>query len=101
MIVTFRSRMKAETFQAARSIWVLVAQGGWWKPDEVFEQMDPDSDMTRREVVGRLWMMANRDNSLARRDGPDGPEYAITPECKPPRGVTVADVMKAVGATAA
>lgn len=77
--------------------WLVVARGGWWTAQEVAAQMPADLDLDPKVVHTRLWTMARRSRTLARRDGAVCAEYAVTPDCRPPCSLTVRQIMEAVG----
>ena len=83
-----------------RDAWLIVAQGGWWKPAEIMAEMP--SDLRDRDAHTRLWYMVRtgylvkREVHPARREvrkgGPTGArprvEYAVTAQCQVPQGLT-------------
>jgi hypothetical protein len=45
--------------------WLLVAQGGWWKPRDILEQLPSGVEVD--DASCQLWIMANRHKYLQRR----------------------------------
>lgn len=81
-----------------REAWLIVAEGGWWTPREIFERVHYDIDIDEAHAL--LWAMARRHRYLVRRGAPRRPSYAVTPACVVPRGIVVADLVRAVGVSA-
>lgn len=76
-----------------RLAWLIIAEGGWWTPQEVIERMPSDCEV--RCPNNSLWMMSRRYGSLAVRGERRKPEYAVTDDCKIPPGVRVGDFLRA------
>jgi len=76
-----------------RAAWLLVAQGGWWTPQEIIERIPLSVEIN--EAHSLLWCMARRDGFLSVRGERRKPQYAVTPDCHVPRGMTVREVMEA------
>jgi hypothetical protein len=77
-----------------REAWLVVAQGGWWKPREILEQLPVGVECEQPHSY--LWIMANRHHYLARRGNRQTAEYAVTPDCVTPQGLTVAQLGRAL-----
>jgi hypothetical protein len=88
------------TFECAA--WLVIARGGWWTNEEVRVELADRFDMATPVVACRLWIMANRRHFLKRRAGVAGAKgsasYAVTPGCRLPMGLTVGEIVQAVGA---
>jgi hypothetical protein len=74
--------------------WLLVAQGGWWKPRDILEQLPSGVEVD--DASCQLWIMANRHKYLQRRGKASDAEYSVTPECITPRGIPVGRVNQAL-----
>lgn len=70
-----------------REAWLVAAQGGWWKQDEILEQLPSGCEVDKPS--NRLWIMAKRYSYFATRGEKDSREYAVTPECVTPAGISV------------
>lgn len=91
-----------------RAAWLVIARGGWWRPMEIVEQLPLDLDIAPDATYSRLWIMAQRHRTLRRRKpetgrakrGPEAriSEYAVTPDCLVPRGLSLREILAAVGA---
>lgn len=77
-----------------REAWLVVAQGGWWKPDEILAEMPERVESTSPQNL--LWVMTRRYGYLKRRGYGKKVEYAVTLECQTPQGVPVAKLMRAL-----
>ena len=82
-----------------REAWLIVAEGGWWTPREIFERVHYDIDIDEAHAL--LWAMSKRHKYLARQGEPRKPCYAVTSECEVPRGIVVGALVRAVGVRAA
>lgn len=88
-----------------RPAWLLIAEGGWWKPSEVSEALDVPKEV----ATSRLGSMV-RDGYLVRRTitpemrkpcvigTTERTEFAVMPECFVPGGLTAGMVAKALAA---
>lgn len=70
-----------------REAWLVVAQGGWWKLREIIEQIPSGVEVEQPHC--QMWIMARRYGYFVTRGGKGATEYAVTPECMVPRGITV------------
>ena len=75
--------------------WLAIASGGWWTSREVWESLD--NDATRQQIHESLHHMATHGFIEKRRTSPM--QYAVSPACKVPQGLTVAEVLRALGVT--
>lgn len=83
-----------------REAWLVIAAGGWWTQNEVLEAI-PD-ELRARDAHTRLWYMA-RTGYLVKRGAAPKPgergtrrlEYAVTPDCHVPTGVTAGRLVEA------
>jgi hypothetical protein len=78
----------------SREIWLIVAQGGWWKTAEIKAHLDPEMDLSH--VHNRLWVLTNRQRCLVTRGTGENREYAVSPDCVAPYGLTVRQITGAV-----
>lgn len=78
--------------------WLVLAQGGWWKASEVGEEIEAEVDT--RTLHNRLHVMAARNGNAVKRGNYPHTEYAVTQGCKPPLGLTLAQILEAVAAKA-
>ena len=84
----------ANTVGFFRTAWLLIAQGGWWTPREVLERIPVSIDIQDGHTL--LWAMANRYRFLERRGERRRPEYAVTRDCRMPKGLTIGEVVAVV-----
>jgi hypothetical protein len=77
-----------------RAIWLIVAQGGWWKTREIKESMPLEISVDR--LGNYLWVMTNRTGHLVSRGSGEDREYSLAPSCKMPMELTVQDVVGAL-----
>ena len=72
-------------------VWLAIAEGGRWTRDEV-RQVVPNVDS--KHLAAALGTMTDAGmldvDALGR--------YGVTPDCTIPRGLTLAEVLKATGA---
>lgn len=88
----------ANTVGFYREAWLVIAQGGWWKPREVIERIPVSIEVADAHTL--LWAMANRGRYLVRRGRHRQPEFAITRACEIPKGITVGEALQAMNGTA-
>jgi len=74
--------------------WLIVAQGGWWKTQEILAQLP--LEMPRDSAHSLLWAMVNRHHFLETRGANRDREYAVTARCRIPKGIPVGHVMAAL-----
>lgn len=79
-----------------RQAWLIVARGGWWTAKEIIAEIDLQTSADY--AVSMLCNMATKDGLLEKRGTRLKAEYAVTRNCSIPRGLTVGDVSRAVGA---
>lgn len=77
-----------------RAAWMIVAQGGWWRPREIVEQLPLDIDASTAHHL--LWCMSKRHGHLVARGAYRSREYAVTAGCTAPAGVSVGDIVLAI-----
>lgn len=76
------------------SAWLIVARGGWWKVPAIVDELPLEVDAwTAHEL---LWCMAHRHQMLVTRGRRKDREYAVTAECRVPRGLQAGDLAKAL-----
>lgn len=79
---------------SVREIWLVVAQGGWWTSEEIKRHIDPH--LNDAGVRNRLWIMTYRQGVLKTRGEGKERQYAVTPECFTPYGITVRKLTEAL-----
>lgn len=77
-----------------REAWLVVAQGGWWKPKDILAALPPG--VASGDPSNLLWTMATRYGYLKRQGYGVNVEYAVTGDCETPRGIPVARLMRAL-----
>lgn len=89
-----RCRDEAGSVSFWNAAWLVIARGGWWKVSEVLDQLSLDVDV--RNAQSTLWIMAERHRMLVTRGHKETREYAVTAACRPPKQLTVAQIVEAV-----
>ena len=75
--------------------WLAIAkEGGWLTAREVVELLP--SGMELDDFHTRLWCMSRRQGYLAHRGEAKQSEYAVTPGCIAPSGLTVRQIAEAL-----
>lgn len=77
-----------------RAVWLIVAQGGWWKVREIKDLLPEQIPVV--DIRNYLWVMANRHQQLVTRGEGTAREYSVAPECRLPMGLTASDVVGAL-----
>lgn len=77
-----------------QQIWLVVAQGGWWKTKEVYAHVGLDIDPD--DFSNFMWVMSRRRGYLSTRGRGRDREYAVTSECIAPYGLTVRQITGAI-----
>lgn len=94
LVGTPRSAADESAAGFSAAAWLVIAQGGWWTTAEVLASVTTDMGISGGHRM--LWHMANRFGTLAVRGTRFAREYAVTPACKIPQGLTVAQVQAAL-----
>lgn len=76
----------------AQTIWLKVAEGGKWTLAEIRQAVPTVSE---KSVKSALREMANSGALTEYEDSPL--RYGVTPDCTVPRGLTLVEVLRAVG----
>jgi hypothetical protein len=77
-----------------RAAWLIIARGGWWKVSDIVAALPLEIDGWTASAL--LWAMAHRHQMLATRGHRKDRQYAVTPECRIPKGVTAGDAALAL-----
>lgn len=78
----------------AKDIWLhICGEGGTWTPDEIAARFD----LPRQAAALTMHRMAARIGTLKQYSASRGTKFGVTPECKVPQGISLAELAK-VGA---
>lgn len=84
----------ARVHNFACTVWLILArEGGWWTAREIIKELPGNIEASRAHV--QLYVMAKRDGTLTVRGAQKQSEYAVTKDCKFPRGLYVEEMIDA------